>query len=61
MNNLMIGAFTGYEWEQIAPWVKSVNDCGFQGDKVMIVFNASYATVTQLIEHDFKPINFRTR
>jgi len=56
--NLIIGAFTDYEWPQIAPWVKSLNQCGFQGDKVMIVFNASYETVGKLIEHDFKPIVF---
>ncbi len=54
--NLIIGAFSDYDWPQIAPWVTSLNQCGFQGDKVMIVFNASYATVNKLFEHDFKAI-----
>ena len=54
--NLIIGAFSDYDWPQIAPWVMSLNQCGFQGDKVMIVFNASYETVGKLFEHDFKAI-----
>ena len=54
--NLIIGAFSDYDWPQIAPWVTSLNRCGFQGDKVMIVFNASYETINKLFEHDFKAI-----
>jgi len=56
--NLMIGAFGGYTWNQIAPWVKSLNQSGFKGEKVMIVFDASYETVQKLFDNDFKAIVF---
>lgn len=54
MKNLIIGAFTGYDFEQLKPWVKSIDECGFTGDKVLIVGNTTQETVDALNEHGFK-------
>jgi hypothetical protein len=55
--DLIIGAITNYDFEKVRPWVKSVNE-HFVGDKVMIVLNASFDTVEELLKHDFKVIAF---
>lgn len=54
--NLIIGAMTGYNFTQIKPWVRSINNCGFKGDKIMIVFEAVQDTIDMLVEEDFKVI-----
>jgi hypothetical protein len=52
--NLIIGGFTGYNYNQLKPWVESIDSCGFVGDKVMIVGDASDDTKKQLIKRGFK-------
>lgn len=56
--SLIIGAMTNYNFEQVRPWVRSIEMSGFEGDKVMIVLNGSYDTVQELIKHDFDVIAF---
>lgn len=56
--NLIIGAFSGYSWPDIAPWCKSIDRCGFKGDKIMVVYNASYDTVLKLFDNGFQVIVF---
>ena len=56
--SLIIGAMTNYNFEQVRPWVKSIEKSGFTGDKVMIVFNAALETVKQLVENKFSVIAF---
>ncbi|MDR3448906.1 MAG: hypothetical protein P4M15_04020 [Alphaproteobacteria bacterium] len=56
--NLLIGACSDYDWPTLAPWVKSANACGFQGDKIMIAFRASYDTVLKLFDHGFQVVMF---
>lgn len=56
--SLIIGAMTDYTFDKVAPWVKSINDCGFDGDRAMIVFNVSGETVDKLQEHGFGVIAF---
>ena len=51
--NLIIGAFTNYNYNQLKPWVESIDECGFTGDKVMIVGNASQETRDKLQERGF--------
>jgi len=52
--SLIIGAFTGYNYNQLKPWVESIKESGFTGDKVMLVGNASEDTVTELIKQGFE-------
>jgi hypothetical protein len=54
--NLIIGAFSGYNYNQLKPWVESIESCGFKGDKVMIVGDASDDTCQHLIHHGFELI-----
>jgi len=51
--DLIIGGFTGYNYNQLKPWVESIDDCGFTGDKVMVVGDASPETIGELIKRDF--------
>lgn len=51
--NLIIGGFTNYNYNQLKPWVESIDECGFTGDKVMVVGNASKETKDKLIEKGF--------
>lgn len=52
--SLIIGAFTGYNYNQLKPWVESIAQTGFKGDKVMIVGHATEDTVTKLIQQGFE-------
>jgi hypothetical protein len=51
--DLIIGAFTNYNYNQLKPWVESIDDCGFTGDKVMVVGNSSQETRDELIKRNF--------
>jgi hypothetical protein len=50
--NLIIGAFTGYTYNQLKPWVESVEEVtkGENVDKVMVVGQASEETKKTLID-----------
>jgi len=52
--NLIIGAFTGYNYNQLKPWVDSIDSCGFVGDKVMVVGDASQDTRNELLKQGFR-------
>lgn len=52
--NLIIGAFSGYNYNQLKPWVESIDSCGFKGDKVMVVGDASDETCIELVKHGFE-------
>lgn len=54
--DLIIGAFTNYNYNQLKPWVESIDECGFTGDKVMVVGNASKETLKELSDRNFKLI-----
>ena len=54
--DLIIGAFKNYNFEQVKPWIVSINESGFQGDKVLFAINASPQTVKQIEEHGFRVI-----
>lgn len=52
--SLIIGAFTGYNYNQLKPWVESIDQCGFDGDKVMVVGHTTEETETKLIQQGFE-------
>ena len=58
MKDLIIGCVTGYNYDQIKPWVVSLNKSGFKGEKIMIVYNASCDTCAQLEEDGFSIYGF---
>lgn len=51
--DLIIGAFKNYNFEQIKPWIHSINECGFKGDKVLIAIGASQETLNKITEAGF--------
>ena len=54
MKDLIIGTITNYNIQQIKPWVESLKQCGFTGDKYMVCYNISYETIQYLQSHEFK-------
>lgn len=42
--DLIIGAFKNYNFETIKPWIQSINECGFKGDKVIVSIGSSKET-----------------
>lgn len=51
--SLIIGAATGYNYNQLKPWVESINECGFDGDKILVLGEASKETRDKIIEQGF--------
>lgn len=55
--DLIIGAFKNYNFEQLKPWIHSINECGFEGDKVLIAIDASPETITKIAQAGFKAVS----
>lgn len=56
--NLIIGAATGYNYNQLKPWVESIDEvCGDDVDRVLIVGNISQETRVKLVAKDFQLID----
>jgi hypothetical protein len=55
--DLIIGAFKNYSFETIKPWVQSINDCGFKGEKVIISIGSSKETNAKLADAGFTVID----
>lgn len=59
MKDLIIGCSTGYNWDKLKYWVNSINQCGFTGDKVLIMMNADIETVKKVTDTGFNVIGFK--
>ena len=46
--NLLIGAYSNYNYNQLKVWVQSAKQTGFDGDIVLIAFNTTQETVDAL-------------
>lgn len=49
--NLIISGFTGYNYNQLKPYLKSIDESVSNCDKVMVTGEASEETVDKLVEH----------
>lgn len=58
MKDLIIGASTGYTWDTLKYWVNSINQCGFEGDKVLILMNCDRETTMKVANAGFTIIGF---
>jgi hypothetical protein len=58
--DLIIGAFKNYNFEQLKPWIQSINECGFKGDKVLIAIDASEETINKIAQAGFTPISAKS-
>ena len=55
--DLIIGAFKNYNFETIKPWIQSINECGFKGDKVIVSIGSSKETNNKLADAGFTVID----
>lgn len=56
--DLVIGAITGYNFGQIAPWVNSLDRSGFTGLKAVVVYDVDYDTCEQLTKRGYAVLAF---
>lgn len=58
MKDLIIGAITNYRYEQIEPWVNSIEKSGFDGHKALIVYDIDVETANKLVAKGFRLFGF---
>lgn len=56
MKNLLIGVFSNYTWENVAPWVKSAKTNIKNCDVVLIALNSDFDTVDKITENEVNVI-----
>lgn len=59
MKDLVIGCITNYNFQQISPWVNSLDRSGFTGSKIMLVYNVGYHVCKELEDRGYDVIGFR--
>ena len=58
MKDLIVGCATNYDWSKLKYWVNSINQSGFEGDKVLILMNCDKDTVQKVTDAGFSIIAF---
>lgn len=58
--DLVIGAVTGYKWDQIKYWANSLDRSGFTGKKAVIAYNMDLLTAMELRNRGYAVIGFQT-
>lgn len=56
--DLIVGCYTNYSWDKIKFWVNSIDQCGFTGDKMMVIYNSDIEPIHELIKRNFKLFAF---
>jgi hypothetical protein len=51
--DLIIGAFSNYDYDAVKPWIDSINQTDFVGDKVLITINVSEETNQKIRDAGF--------
>lgn len=59
MKDLVIGSVTGYNFDQISPWVNSLDRSGFDGHKVVLAYNMDAETARELSDRDYNVLAFQ--
>lgn len=54
--DLIIGAFSNYGYDAVKPWIESINQTDFDGDKVLITINTSEETNQKIRDAGFTVI-----
>jgi len=57
--DLVIGAITGYTFDQIKYWVNSLDRSGFQGLKAVVAYNVDYETLAELTNRGYAVLAFQ--
>jgi hypothetical protein len=58
MKDLIVGCATNYTWSTLKYWINSINQSGFEGDKVLILMNCDKDTVKKVNDAGFSIIAF---
>lgn len=58
MKDLIIGCSTNYDWSKLKYWINSINQSGFDGEKVLILMNCDKETVLKVHDAGFKIVAF---
>lgn len=58
MDDIVVGAITGYSFDKIEPWVKSLDDSGFTGTKAMLCYNIHKSVAEELSYRGYKIFAF---
>jgi hypothetical protein len=58
-SDVVVGFITGYKFEKIAPWVNSLIQSGFSGQKLMICYNIEQDVITKLESLGFTVYNIQ--
>jgi len=53
MKDLVVGAMANYSWEEIEPWVVSLEESGYTGQKAAIAYNVTPDAIERLVARDF--------
>jgi hypothetical protein len=56
--DMVIGAITGYKWDQIKYWVNSLDRSGFTGTKAVLCYNVDYDTIRELQTRNYVILAF---
>jgi hypothetical protein len=54
--DLIIGAFSNYDYDAVKPWIDSINQTDFDGDKILITINTSEETNKKISDARFTVI-----
>jgi hypothetical protein len=54
--DVVIGFITGYNFDRLKPWVYSLVESGFEGDKILVCYEINDDVIEQLEKLDFKVI-----
>jgi len=54
--DLIIGAFSNYNYDAVKPWIESINQTNFEGDKIIITINVSEETNQKIRDSGFTVI-----
>lgn len=58
MQDVIIGASSGYTWDTLKYWVNSINKSGYTGKKALIMMNADRDTVKKVIDAGVDVVGF---
>ena len=59
MRDIVIGSITNYRFEDIKPYINSLDRCGFDGLKVMVCFNIGIDVIEELVKRNYSIITFK--
>ncbi len=59
MKDIVIGAITKYNWDQVKCWVNSLDQSGFEGTKVLLCYDISYELAEELSKRNYTIFAFK--